>query len=91
MHIVTESFKGRLITASTNVQPGPGALGGIFCSTGSATVTVYDDAATGTTSKLVETFTPVAGTFTPLPFEFVNGCYIVISGTGTFTVATRQL
>ena len=91
MHVVTESFKGRQISASANVQLGRGALGGIFCSSGSATVTIYDDAATGTTTKLVDTFTPIAGSYTPLPFEFENGCYVVISGTGSFTVGFRQV
>jgi hypothetical protein len=90
MNIVTESFTGKQISASANVCPAPGALAGIFCSSGSATVTVYDDVGAGTAAKLVDTFTPAAGSWTRLPFEFKNGCYVVISGVGSFTVGVRQ-
>jgi hypothetical protein len=91
MNIVTESFAGKQISASANVCPAPGALAGIFCSSGSATVTIYDDAGSGTSTKLVDTFTPSPGTFTPLPFEFKNGLNVVISGAGSYTVGFRQL
>lgn len=90
MNIVTESFVPRQISATANVLSAPGALGGIFCSSGSPTITVYDDAGTGTTRKIVDAFTPVPGTFTPLPFAFNAGCYVVISGTGSVTVGIVQ-
>lgn len=90
MNIVTESFVPRQISASANVMSQPGSLGGIFCSSGAPTVTVYDDAGTGTTKKIVDSFTPIAGTFTPLPFEFSAGCYVVIGGAGSITVGVRS-
>lgn len=90
MNIVTESFVPRQISASANVLSAPGALAGIFCSSGSATVTIYDDAGTGTSRKIVDTFTPAVGAFVPLPFALERGCYVVMSGTGSITVGVVQ-
>lgn len=74
------------ISASTNVQPRSGALLGIFCSSSSSgTVTIYDDAATGTSAKIVDTFSATAGTWYPIPACFANGCYIVLGGTASIT------
>jgi hypothetical protein len=89
MNIVTESFVPKQINASANVMAGPGALAGIFCSSGSATVTVYDSADTTAANKIVETFTPIPGSFHPLPFEVKNGVYVVVAGAGSITVAVR--
>lgn len=79
----------RQISASGNVVPHQCELLGIFVSAASATptITVYDDAATGTTTKMVDTFTPVAGTWYPLPFTAKSGVNIVISGTVSATVS----
>lgn len=90
MNIVTETFASKQISASANVCPAPGALAGIFCSSGSATIAIYDSAAQTTTTKIVDTFTPTVGNFTPLPFEFRLGCYIVVTGTGSFTIGYRE-
>lgn len=88
MQNVIESLEGAQITATANVCARKGRLGGIFVSAASAvpTITVYDDAAAGTTVKLVDTFTPVAGTYYKLPFRFSNGCRVVIAGTVSCTV-----
>lgn len=80
------------IAAGTNqVRVKPGQLLGIFVSaaSGGPTITVYDDAAAGTTKKIVDTFTPTAGQFYPLPFAFLNGLYIVLGGTVSCTVASQ--
>lgn len=79
---------GRQISASGNVRNTSGGMLGIFVSAASATptITIYDDAATGTTTKLVDTFTPVAGTWYPLPFAFANGLNVVLGGTVSATV-----
>jgi hypothetical protein len=76
------------VSASGNVRSGPGVILGIFVSAASSTptLTVYDDAATGTTTKLVDTFTPVAATWYPLPFAFNSGINVVIGGTVSCTV-----
>lgn len=76
------------ITVSANVKVGQGGMLGIFVSSASATptITVYDDAATGTSTKLVDTFTPVAGTWYPLPFACANGLNVVLGGTISCTV-----
>lgn len=79
---------GRQISASGNLRSTSGGLLGVFVSSigGTPTITVYDDAGTGTVSKLVDTFTPVAGTWYPLPFAFANGLNVVIGGTVSATV-----
>ena len=90
MNIVTESYSYKQLSATANVSPVGGALGGIFCSSGTATVTIYNSATTTTSYKIVDTFTPLPGQFVPLPFGFSAGLYVVISGTGSFTVAYKQ-
>ena len=86
--LVAESGGYAQVAASGNVWKGPTALLGIFVSaaTTTPTITVYDDAATGTTTKIVDTFTPVAGTFYRLPFRALKGLNVVISGTVSCTV-----
>lgn len=76
------------LSATANVRATQGGLVGIFVSAASATptITVYDDAATGTSTKIVDTFTPAASTWYPLPIGVANGIYVVISGTVSATV-----
>jgi len=92
MNVVTETFSYKQVSASGNVLNVGGTLGGIFVSAASATptITVYDDAATGTTTKLVDTFTPQAGTFYPMPFAVSKGLNVVISGTVSATVGYKS-
>ncbi len=77
------------VTASGNVKSGSGALIGVFvaAATATPTITIYDDAATGTTTTLVGVFTPVAGQGDPLPFCCNAGINVVISGTVDATFA----
>jgi hypothetical protein len=84
----TAGFTYHQITISGNLCAVDGILGGIFVSAASATPTiaVYDDPANGTATKIVDTFTPVAGTFYPLPFAFAQGLNVVIGGTVSCTV-----
>lgn len=88
MNHTTAAFSYKQINASGNVCANDGVMGGIFVSAASATptITVYDDSAAGTTTKIVDTFTPVAGTFYPLPFAFSKGLNVVIGGTVSATV-----
>ena len=83
------SYNYKQLSATANIQANPGQLGGIFVSAASSTptITVYDSATTTTTTKLIDTFTPVAATWYPLPFIANSGIYIVISGTVSATVA----
>lgn len=76
------------ITASGNVKSGQGALMGIFVASvsGTPTITVYDDVGTGTTKKLVDTFTPVAAAWYPMPMGFGSGCNVVLGATVSATV-----
>lgn len=93
-NLTTESFNYVQTTATVNVATAGGAaashgyLGGIFVSAASATptITVYDEPAAGTTTKIVDTFTPVAATFYPLPAKYLKGCNVVISGTVSCTI-----
>jgi hypothetical protein len=79
----------RQASASGNIAQAPRDMLGIFVTAASATptITIYDDAGTGTTTKVVDTFTPVASTWYPLPFSFKSGVNIVIGGTVSFTVS----
>jgi len=72
-----------------NVSPRATGLIGIFVSAASATptITVYDDPATGTTTKIVDTFTPAPATWYFLPFGAANGLNVVLGGTVSCTVA----
>ena len=77
------------LAASANVKSGQGAMLGIFVSAATATptITIYDDAAAGTTTKIVDVFTPVASTWYPLPYGFTNGLNVVFGGTVSATVS----
>ncbi len=76
------------ITSSTNVMPRSGYLTGIWVSSASATPTiaVYDSATTTTATLIANTFTPIGGTWNPIPFRANAGVYVVISGTVDCTV-----
>jgi hypothetical protein len=76
------------ITSSSNCLAIPGTMRGIFVSAASSTptITVYDSAATNTSTKVVDTFTPVSATWYPLPIAMTAGVYVVISGTVSCTV-----
>lgn len=78
----------RQISTSTNVKVGSGGIRNIFVSSvsGSPTITVYDDAATGTTTKIVDTFIPVASASYNLPYGVANGVYVALGGTVSCTV-----
>lgn len=77
----------KVISATGNLKSSNGALIGFFVSAASATptITVYDDAATGTGTPLVSVFTPAASTWYPIPVGFSAGLYVVISGTVSAT------
>lgn len=75
------------MTASANVSALPANLIGVFCSSStSGTLTVYDDPATGTTTKAVDTFNLVTGTYYPLPISTSKGIYVAIGATASITV-----
>jgi len=84
---VTESGIPTNITASTLITSAPTALVGIFVAQASATPTIKvwnNTAASG--AVLVNTFTPVAGTWYPMPFKSTNGLFVTITGTVDCTV-----
>lgn len=76
------------ITKSTAVKSATGTFAGIFVSAASVTptITVYNNTA-GSGTKILDTFTPVAGTFYDVPnCIFDTGLYVTISGTVSCTV-----
>lgn len=77
--IVTEAGTPKNFTSTTTINPS-GAnvkLLGIFvASTSGGTIKLSD----GTTT-VVNTFTPLAATFYPLPFEFATSLVITVTGT----------
>lgn len=88
MDMVAQEYAWSVISATGNVVTGQVLLGGIFVSaaSGSPLITIYDDAATGTSTPVVTVFTPVAATWYSLPFLLRSGLYIVIGGTVSATV-----
>ena len=75
------------ITASGNVSPIPTTVIGVLCATtSSGTVTLYDDAATGTGTPITGTITPAAGSFTPINAVTTKGLNVVVGGTINATV-----
>ena len=76
------------ITATGNISAYPAKLMGMFVSaaSGTPTITIYDSATTTTTAKVVDTFTPVAGTWYTIPVAFASGIYVVVGGTVSATV-----
>lgn len=89
MSAVQERYGYKQISATALLKSGFGGLSGIFVSAASSTptITVYDELiSSGTTTKIVDTFTPVAGTYYPMPFEFKTGLVVAISGTVSCTV-----
>lgn len=77
--IYSGAFQGKNITATTTFTwPTGGQLGGIFCSSATASPTLK--VADGTTTK-VNTFTPVAGTFYPIPLDVAGNLVVTVGGT----------
>ena len=76
------------ISSSALIKTGDGELLGIFVASASSTPTikVWDNTSAATTI-LVNTFTPTAATWYPMPFHFTAGCYVTISGTVDCTVS----
>lgn len=84
---VVETGAYKNISASTLVRTGPAQLLGIFVASASATPTIKVwDALTGVAPILVNTFTPAASTFYPIPATCQTGIYVSISGTVDCTV-----
>lgn len=80
---VSESQNYKNITATTTVFTGFGAILGIMVASASSTPTikVADGSAT-----MVNTFTPLPGTFYPIPARFGTSLIVTISGTVDCTV-----
>lgn len=83
MQPVTESQNFTNLTSTTTVRTGGGGLLGIFVASvsGSPTIKVQDGANT-----LVNTFTPVAATFYPMPGRFATSLVVTIGATLDCTV-----
>lgn len=80
------------LTATRQVKPMAAKLKGIFVSAASSTptITVYDSPDSDNTDpKILDTFTPVAGTnYNFFDGMYTNkGLYVVISGTVSCTIA----
>ena len=80
---VTEAQNFKNITSTTTVWTGQGAILGIFVASASATPTIKVADNTGT---IVNTFTPLAATFYPIPARFGTSLVVTIGGTVDCTV-----
>lgn len=75
------------ISSTTTIKSAPGHVLGIFVASASASPTIKVwDSITAATTILVNTFTPVAGTFYPIPAFFGTGLTVSIGGTVDCTV-----
>ena len=78
---VSESQNYKNITATTTVDAGAGGLLGIFVGSAGGTIKVQDGSAT-----IVNTFTPQAATFYPIPAMFATSLVVTITGSIDCTV-----
>lgn len=83
---VSESCTATNISSSQAISSGKGKLLGIFvASTSSGTIKVWDNtAASGTV--IVNTFTPSAAAFYPIPAKYSTGLYVTLANTIDCTV-----
>lgn len=79
----------RNISASTACKASGGMLAGIFVASASATPTikVWDNPTAASGAIIVNTFTPIAAGWYPMPFPFSEGLFVEISGTVDCTVS----
>jgi len=80
---VTESQNFTNLSTTTTVQTGPGGLLGIFVASASGAPTLKVQDGSGT---LVNTFTPTAATFYPMPGRFASSLVVVVGDTVDCTV-----
>jgi hypothetical protein len=80
---VTESQNFTNITSTTTIRTGSGGLLGIFVASasGSPTLKVSDGSST-----MVNTFTPIAGTFYPMPGRVTTSLVVTVGATLDCTV-----
>ena len=83
MNGVVESGNRLNITATSTAITGPGRLMGLFVSQASSTPTVEVEDGAGT---IANTFTPLPGTYYPLPCAFNGTLKVTIGGTVDCTV-----
>jgi len=87
MNQVNETAAYKNITESTLIRTGDGVLLGIFVASASSTPTIKVwDAVSAAAPIIVNTFTPSAGVFYPIPATFGTGLYVTIGGTVDCTV-----
>lgn len=90
MNLVSEAGNATNLSASAQILAGKGYLLGIFVASASSSPTIKVwDSLSATGGILANTFTPVAGTFYPMPFIVGTGIYVTISGTVDCTVSYR--
>lgn len=84
---VSEAGDYTNISASALIRTGPAKLLGIFVASASSTPTIKVwDQTSGAAPVVVNTFTPSAGVFYPMPCKLNTGLYVTISGTVDCTV-----
>ena len=85
------TFAGTYLNSSVSQlhSPNPCALLGVFVSSATgATIMVADTSASLTFTPIaVAAFTPIGGSWYPMPFQMKNGLNVSIAGTCTYTTA----
>ena len=84
---VVETGNYQNITSSTQIASGVSNLMGIFVASASSTPTIKVwDSLSAAGGVIANTFTPIGGTFYPIPVFAGVGIYVEISGTVDCTV-----
>lgn len=82
---VVEGFDSINLTAGQNISNTSGILGGFFVTSGSPTIIIYDDAATGTAVTLTPSVSPTSIGYYPFPAKYSRGLNISMTGTAAVT------
>lgn len=86
LYPVSEACKATNGSSSQLIASGKGKLLGIFvASTTSGTIKLWDNTSAATTI-IVNTFTPNAAQFYPIPAAFDTGLFITIANTIDYTI-----
>ena len=72
--------------ASGQVKASDGILSGMFVSSGTPTVLIYDTTGITGTAIINSVVTAVAGNYNFYDVKFSYGCYVSLTGAGTVTI-----
>ena len=81
MQLPNQEYQFQRLTTSGLIKKGSGVLGGFLVAQGTPTITIYDNTTNSGTIIVNGLVVSATSTPYPVPAKFVNGCYVVITGT----------